>query len=185
MHPSQVSGFQPLPRQAGVYALLLELPKLRRLRIGSLGELDFPSGVYVYLGNAFGPGGIRSRLGRHLRGDGKPRWHIDHFRPAAQVISTCYGIPAQPEKYFFKLECQWSQALAHMTQADIPAPGFGASDCTAGCPSHLIAFPANIDLDKLHKVLILETKPPLERIICSPLPPSSPASRTCGKIVPT
>ncbi|HIQ09546.1 MAG TPA: DUF123 domain-containing protein, partial [Anaerolineaceae bacterium] len=56
-----------LPSTPGAYALALRLERPVGLRVGALGVWDFPEGVYVYLGSARGPGGIRARLGRHLR----------------------------------------------------------------------------------------------------------------------
>ncbi|HZD57644.1 MAG TPA: GIY-YIG nuclease family protein [Anaerolineales bacterium] len=154
---------QALPRVPGSYALFLNLPGACHFRVGRSGEFFFPSGDYVYLGSAFGPGGLGARLGRHLRGDGTPRWHIDYLRKIAQVCGYAYleanqDVDDVPNRGTMhgpaKLECRWSQALAALPGASIPAPGFGASDCEAGCPAHLVAFSHRIDPLKVRLALV-------------------------------
>ena len=136
-----------LPADAGTYLLHLRLERSRWLTVGRLGEFRFPAGEYVYVGSAFGPGGLRARLGRHLRGDGRPHWHIDTLRAAATVCGFKFAVTDRP------LECVWSQALATLPQAGIPVPGFGSSDCRLGCRAHLIAFPGETILHRLREML--------------------------------
>ena len=130
-----------LPIHPGTYALIIRLSDTFPLVVGKLGRSVFSSGIYVYLGSAHGPGGIKARLGRHLRGGGRIHWHIDYLLEVGEV--QAYGVigskltsPAQ-----IPLECQWAQFLTNQDSAEIPVPGFGASDCKAGCQSHLIQFP--------------------------------------------
>ena len=52
--------------QAGTYALVLSARAGGIIRIGRLGELRLQSGIYVYVGSALGPGGVRARLMHHL-----------------------------------------------------------------------------------------------------------------------
>lgn len=142
-----------------------------RLTIRSLGPVDFPTGLYVYSGSALGPGGVRARLGRHLRSDGKTHWHIDYLRPHVQIEGFCYAL-AQDHQLIApdaRLECQWSQTLANSTEAMVPVPRFGASDCPATCPAHLVAFPQGLDLSRFRQLLGR----------------SSSVATTCGKIVPS
>ena len=122
-----------LPAQPGSYILWLHLSQSQDLTVGKLGHFTFPMGDYLYLGSARGPGGLRARLGRHLRGDGKIRWHVDYLRAAAQVCGFGY--------VFDTRECEWSQKLAELPGAGTPIPGFGASDCTSGCAAHLVHLP--------------------------------------------
>ena len=134
-----------LPRQHGAYALFLSLQKSHTLEIGSLGGFCFPAGTYVYCGSAFNPGGIRARLGRHLRGASPtPYWHIDYLRRISHVAGACWlpiTSPTGRAAMTPPIECQWSQALVQLPDAHLPCPGFGASDCPAGCAAHLVAFP--------------------------------------------
>jgi len=43
-------------------------------------KLDLLPGYYIYIGSAFGPGGVRARMLRHLRADKPKHWHIDYLR---------------------------------------------------------------------------------------------------------
>lgn len=137
-----------LPSLPGAYVLELVLPGEVTLAIGRLGKGNFPSGVLFYLGSARGPGGIKSRLGRHLQGGklGALHWHIDYLRGFCRVRAVGFlvqpGKPPGPA-----LECLWSQGLARLPGGCVPAPGFGASDCRLGCPAHLVAFPGKNDTD--------------------------------------
>lgn len=137
-----------LPDESGSYALVLELGRARNLKIGRLGEVTLPSGVYAYTGSAFGSGGLRSRLGRHLRGDGVKHWHIDYVRAAAKVQNCFYTVSDT------RLECVWSQALAALPGAMIPVPGFGASDCRSGCGAHLIALPQRVNVRRVLEAVV-------------------------------
>ncbi len=124
-----------LPNLPGTYAVSFTLPEALKVSVGRLGYFDFPAGQYVYLGSARGPGGLRARLGRHIRGNGHAHWHIDYLRPHLELRAVGYLFASE------NLECAWSRSLAAMPGARQPAPGFGASDCIQGCPAHLIAFP--------------------------------------------
>ena len=136
-----------LPTQSGTYALLLHMAQPVQLSVGRLGVFSFPAGDTVYVGSAFGPGGLRARVARHLRGDGRKHWHIDILRAHAPVYGVCYAARAE------HLECVWSQTLAAAPGPHIPAPGFGSSDCMAGCPSHLISFPSGLSARRLQQLL--------------------------------
>ena len=142
-----------LPTKPGIYALLLALLEARSLQIGKIGDTTFPAGSYIYLGSALGPGGIRARLGRHISGGtSHPYWHIDYLRPLCTVIGACYlvvedavSINEQPALHqTIPIECRWSQTVSSLPSADIPLPGFGSSDCHAGCAAHLVRLPNGI-----------------------------------------
>lgn len=142
-----------LPVQTGTYALILELGESRTLEIGRLGVFHFPAGFYVYMGSARGPGGLRGRLRRHLRGDGKCHWHIDYLAAMAIVRGYVILVFGTEEADFWPTECAWSQTLIALPNAAIPALRFGASDCQSGCPAHLVHFPDDRFLDLLPTVL--------------------------------
>ncbi|HEY3342809.1 MAG TPA: GIY-YIG nuclease family protein [Anaerolineae bacterium] len=126
------------PAQPGAYALVMLLTQPLELEIGRLGKYTLPSAIYVYAGSARGPGGIQARVERHLRMDKPTHWHIDFLRPYVDVLSVYYSTSS------LGLECAWSQALSMLSGASIPVARFGASDCTAGCPAHLIELPLMI-----------------------------------------
>lgn len=135
----------------GTYALGLRLHSEIQVTVGALGRWSFPLGVYVYVGSAWGPGGIAARLGRHLRGSGKRHWHIDYVRAYAQPVAVWCAEGLRDE-------CVWAQHLQSMPTARIIVPRFGASDC--GCAAHLIYLgsfsPASLSLPGAHGPLLLE-----------------------------
>jgi Uri superfamily endonuclease len=160
-----LSPVKALPSSSGTYALILRLERPAVLSTGRLGEFKFPPADYVYLGSAFGPGGIRSRLGRHLRGANRLHWHIDYLLPAAQITGFCYTLVPRP------LECRWVQLLALQPGAGFPVHGFGASDCRAHprhCPAHLLAFSRPLLAPELSRILAAAGKLPVEAVnLCS------------------
>jgi Uri superfamily endonuclease len=137
-------NLQDLPTSSGTYALQLSIGRAQSLCIGRLGQQHLPTGDYFYLGSACGAGGLRARVGRHLRGDGQRHWHIDHMRTVAEVQIVYYTVADN------RLECVWSQALAQHPSAFIPIPHFGASDCRSGCAAHLVAFPHHAHVAAAH-----------------------------------
>jgi len=83
-----------------------------------------PAGRYVYTGSA--KRALEARIARHLRQDKTLRWHIDYLlaAPGVRVVGVVRSR---------RTECAENRAV----RGSIPAPGFGASDCRAGCGSHL------------------------------------------------
>ena len=112
----------------GSYALVLHLPRRRRIRVGRLDLVDFPPGCYIYVGSAFGPGGLRARIAHHMKRAVRPHWHIDYLRRAADVMEVWYVTDK-------RMECTWAERLQGAKGVTMPVAGFGASDC--GCPTHL------------------------------------------------
>ncbi|MFQ5804885.1 MAG: DUF123 domain-containing protein [Phycisphaerae bacterium] len=114
---------------AGVYQLWLRVSVDLRVTIGRLGRFTFVAGRYVYTGRA--SRGLRSRVLRHVRGDGRRHWHIDYLlaRPQVRIerVELASDNPAD--------ECALNQTLA--SKGECIAPGFGASDCKAGCGTHV------------------------------------------------
>lgn len=100
--------------------------------MGRRGKHDFAAGFYVYVGSAFGPGGVRARLAHHLRVSGNPHWHIDYLRQVAEVVQVWYSECGD------KQEHQWAAAVAKVAGCQPMEPGFGASDCA--CATHLFYF---------------------------------------------
>jgi Uri superfamily endonuclease len=89
-------------------------------------------GFYVYIGSAFGPGGVRARVAHHCRASDRPHWHIDYLKGVLQLKEICWTHDP------VRREHQWAAAVQHQQGASIPLQGFGASDCD--CVSHLFFF---------------------------------------------
>lgn len=106
------------------YQLFIHLDKAHLITVGRLGQFKFPAGNYVYTGSA--RRNLIARVKRHLRKEKPLRWHIDYLLVAdgAQVVNI---------KLSDRTECDWNQE----TFGEILMAGFGASDCMAGCSSHL------------------------------------------------
>lgn len=121
-----------LQSEPGTYALLLRAADERDVDIGALGEMRVHPGLYVYVGSAFGPGGLRARVERHARGDGARHWHVDYLRAVTTPEAVWYT--HDPERR----ECTWAEILRSLPGATVPLDGFGASDCN--CSAHLARF---------------------------------------------
>lgn len=106
------------------YQLLIDVARPVRIVVGRLGEFDFPAGRYLYTGSA--KRNFEARVARHLRREKALRWHIDY-------LLTAPSVTVLEVKRSRRGEC----ALNRAVKGEIPVPGFGASDCRAGCGSHL------------------------------------------------
>lgn len=156
---------ESLPAQAkGDYALLFRLDAPLTLTVGKMGVGHLPAGWLVYVGSARGPGGIRARLARHFRREKRLHWHIDALTKRVTPVAALISLG--PERQ----ECVWAQRLAQTAGATIPMPGFGSSDCRAGCQAHLLAFPEA--LPPLASLLLTGT--PLLLLYCERSPVLSP-----------
>jgi Uri superfamily endonuclease len=118
--------------QPGTYALFLECKKSGPLRIGRLGVLELRRGFYVYLGSAFGTGGLASRIQHHRRMAISPHWHIDYLRAACDLVEVWFTTDAAPREHV------WAKTVVRLPGACVPLPGFGSSDCR--CETHLFFF---------------------------------------------
>jgi Uri superfamily endonuclease len=144
-----------VPDAYGTYALLLRCVCVGTVGVGSLGVMPIEPGSYLYLGSAFGPGGLRARLTRHAVRRKVERWHIDYLRPRVSLAGAWFS--TQPDH----LEHDWAARVLALlgsgarsatseprqgpngpgrpSSRTIPLRRFGASDCR--CPSHLVHFP--------------------------------------------
>lgn len=115
------------------YRLVLWLERPCTLRIGALGRHTLPTGRYVYTGSARRH--PEARLARHLgHRPRRLRWHIDYLlsQPECRVVDV---------EIFRLPECPLNRAAAGAA----PVPGFGASDCAAGCGAHLRYLGAEVE----------------------------------------
>ena len=123
---------------SGTYALVLRSRRSVDARIGRRGRLDVRRGYYVYVGSAFGPGGVRARVSRHCRARKSKRWHIDYLRVFVRPVAVwCSYEPV-------RLEHRWANALGERAELT-PVAGFGCSDCR--CAAHLFFAQTLPELD--------------------------------------
>lgn len=123
----------------GVYALILYVAEPVAIDVGRLGSYLIAPGWYAYIGSAHGGGGLSARIGRHMRTEKKPHWHIDYLLPkvALREVWFAQALPATEHK--------WVASISSLSGASAPIPGFGSSDCKAGCDSHLVKLPSRPD----------------------------------------
>ena len=124
--------------RAVTYQLWLRVAEEITVRVGRLGRCRFPAGWYAYTGSA--RRGLRARLRRHCApAEGKrTRWHADHLLASRHVSLRFVLLSEDPE-------CEVNAALG----GSCPCPGFGASDCRAGCGSHLRYLGPDFELQDL------------------------------------
>ena len=130
----------------GTYLLMLECNYKAELGIGKLGKMNTEPGYYLYVGSAFGPGGIQARVRHHRKTATRPHWHIDYLRAEAELINAwCV--------YGSRCEHEWAYSMAQNEDVTMPLKGFGSSDCN--CATHLFYFrhrPLKSTLEKLLKI---------------------------------
>ncbi|WP_245863629.1 GIY-YIG nuclease family protein [Candidatus Viridilinea mediisalina] len=132
----------------GSYILILWLDQpLVGLQVGRLGRFDLHAGYYLYVGSAFGPGGLRARLAHHQRrAKARPHWHIDYLRMQAHLCEA-WTVTSSTH-----LECVWCRALAAHPEVTLPIRGFGARD--TGCAAHLFYLPRPVRSSLLTAVIL-------------------------------
>ncbi len=124
-----------IPGTVGAYALSIELTQ--PVSVIRFPAVTLPAGNYVYCGSAYGPGGLRARIARHLRHRKTIRWHVDYLTRCG-IVRTVLALPGGSE-------CALLSSVLACPDTDVPIPGFGSSDCRR-CESHLAAVPKEFDL---------------------------------------
>lgn len=115
----------------GCYILILKLDEDTRITTGSLGDMDFRKGYYLYAGSA--KRGLTKRMERHARVRKRLFWHIDYLREKACFHKV---LAIRTEK---DIECVLAAGLKRISRWSVP--GFGCSDCS--CASHLFGMDRN------------------------------------------
>ncbi|ADY72939.1 protein of unknown function DUF123 [Desulfurobacterium thermolithotrophum DSM 11699] len=115
-----------LPETKGTYCILFVIDTLL-FKVKSGKQFLLKKGVYVYVGSAFGSGGLRKRISRHLRKKKKKHWHLDFISTDSSFkVLEIWIIEDR------KLECSLANSIS---ETEKPVIGFGSTDCN--CPSHL------------------------------------------------
>ena len=140
-----------IPADAGAYALLVRLDLPWRPSIRSLPDRILEPGPYIYCGSAYGPGGLRARVTRHMRAGKPAHWHVDRLTAAGRIEGAAVRIGGR--------ECDLVAAFM-ANGADVALAGFGSSDCRR-CAAHLLAVPTGFDTARLvHIVGLGRAAPP-------------------------
>ena len=113
----------------GAYILLLQLNKAAPINIKRLKADSLPPGAYLYVGNAYGPGGLAARLNRHFRKDKKVHWHVDRLTVQVNELAAMVAPGGD--------ECAIVGALLQTGYFKVAIKGFGSTDCNT-CESHLL-----------------------------------------------
>lgn len=121
-----------LPTAKGTYVLLFHCTEEHICQLGRLGKHEITVGDYLYIGSAFGPGGLAARLKHHIQPSPKPHWHIDYLKAQLCLKEIWYSSDPQ------RREDEWVKVMAERRGARCPIPGFGASDSRS--LSHLFHF---------------------------------------------
>tara|TARA_R110001583_G_C5626599_1_gene406671 strand:- start:1484 stop:1789 length:306 start_codon:yes stop_codon:yes gene_type:complete len=79
-----------LPKVAGAYVLVIDLPRDITLQNKRFAEIILPKGTYLYCGSANGPGGIAARVKRHCKQDKKPHRHVYELTSNGYRVG-CFG----------------------------------------------------------------------------------------------
>jgi Uri superfamily endonuclease len=140
----------PIRSHKGTYALLLNIRHPASLEIGCLGHVTIPSGYYLYVGSAFGPGGLKARISHHLVWAQRDHWHIDYLKKVGKIEEIWYTYDS------VKREHQWAAMLQALEGAEIPLFGFGATDCK--CQTHLFSFSRPPSAEHFQKLLTQKFK---------------------------
>ena len=140
--PESKVGLEARP---GTYALLLSSATDGEIRVGRHGHMRLQSGFYLYVGSAFGPGGIRARVNHHLHASPRPHWHIDYLRPHVRVEEIWLSYHRK------RREHSWARFLSSMPGASVPMLGFGSSDC--GCEAHLFFIRSRVMRGRIRDAL--------------------------------
>ncbi len=92
----------------GTYVLVLRSSRSRTVCIGRLGQLQLRPGYYLYVGSAFGPGGLQARIEHHCRRATRPHWHIDYLRRYTRLEGVWYCCR--------RCEHEWAVAVGRFTR---------------------------------------------------------------------
>lgn len=138
-------GLDSISSEPGTYALVLRASRGGVARVGRLGPLTVRRGFYVYIGSAFGPGGLRARVRHHLRPARRPHWHLDYLRQVVRISEVWHSRDSENREHL------WAALLGQTAGCSVPARRFGASDCQ--CESHLFFFESRPSVDAFRRCL--------------------------------
>lgn len=116
-----------VPAVAGAYVLAIRIDRPVTVRTARHPRATLAADIYLYCGSARGPGGLKARLGRHMKRTKSLRWHVDQLTTQGTIVGAWIAPGGD--------ECRLVERFADL---EAPIPGFGSSDCKR-CRSHLLA----------------------------------------------
>jgi Uri superfamily endonuclease len=126
--PSVSQRLHAMTTDPGTYALILRSRSKATTRVGRWGQIKLETGYYIYVGSAFGPGGVQARVLRHCRKNKSTHWHIDYLREFLNPVGAWYSQDRE------RLEHSWARFFSDRSGIS-SIQRFGCSDCK--CNSHL------------------------------------------------
>ena len=112
--------------------MILKIDKNLKITTGNHGKITVPADWFLYAGRA--SRGLAKRLERHRKRQKVVHWHIDHLTTHRQVtIHDILIFADNPDG-----ECEIIRKCLDYPSTQVPVTRFGNSDCTEGCPSHLV-----------------------------------------------
>ncbi len=115
---------RPSPQDRGSYVLLIQLN--HQIVITRPSNNKMPPGWYAYAGSA--RNGILARLKWHKKKNKRLTWHVDQLTTHGHLAGVLWSKSLS--------ECDFADMLRKRGYNEI-VKGFGASDCTNNCFSHL------------------------------------------------
>ena len=87
----------------------------------------------------------------NLRKHKNPHWHVDQLTQRRDVRVAAIVLPGVALG-----ECELNRRVERLVHGTVPAAGFGASDCRAGCPAHLWRCETALTAEQLAETLGLQ-----------------------------
>lgn len=118
-----------LPAVPGTYVLVLRSAVARTVAIGRLGTLPLRPDWYLYVGSAFGPGGLLARVQHHSRRPTGISTHLDALPSRHRCEKLLCNLPErqfrEPEQVGYADAIRTSEPWQWDSRAGEPAAGGG------------------------------------------------------------
>lgn len=135
---------RPPPAKPGCYVVVLEVAGDVPVEAKTL-KVTVTRGIYLYIGSAGGPGGLRARIRRHLRKRKRVWWHIDWLTSSdnVKVVGAVYCEASQCGP-----QGEASIAACLQGKGYEPVRRFGSTD-DPDTESHLFRVSASLSLEDI------------------------------------
>ncbi|NHJ88111.1 MAG: GIY-YIG nuclease family protein [Asgard group archaeon] len=137
--------------EKGTYLLFVKNEAKFKTIVGSAGEIEFPKGCYLYIGSAFGRGGLNGRINRHKRLNKKIFWHIDFLLSSETVTLVLIGKIFSDKRWECPINIRLKDFFSDEKLTHII--NFGSSDCQ--CVSHLYYYNEELTEELIQTISLL------------------------------